>query len=339
MMQWDTYIEHLLETTTDFDGINLSLQNGELSTNIPPIIKASILMLDRMQKSQGKLNMFVFPEKTRSVFTFTLIKLIHNIAEQKIEHVYDPEAFIPGEKLKIGSAIVQFLGIEDHAGKKVIKIKLADPMEYSAPIEFFPFFQKTNTKKRINRYKYFHTQFMEIKKSRTAISQNNDTEILSMLANHKTHMDSSIMYMTTSVPKTKELMINCRLCGKKVNDVILVGQADYSGEIRNIFSGQLGGIPAIVLASDLYSIREAALNGHPIQSVIIDASNINSINSQLDALDDLIRLNVPITCVMDIVNSFEIECFSERNFNIWRWDNQSITSQVYSGSNSIIQKR
>lgn len=144
-------------------------------------------------------------------------------------------------------------------------------------------------------------------------------------------MDSSIVNMT-SVINAKELFSVCKLCGRDIKDVLLIGHADYEGNVRNIGAGQLDGIPAIVLASDLYAIAALAEQGHPIQSIIIDGSNANTLTSQIDALDELMRLGVPITCVTDIVNSFDLQPFLDRQFNLWRWDETSITDRLYNVS-------
>ena len=141
-------------------------------------------------------------------------------------------------------------------------------------------------------------------------------------------MDSSIVNMT-SIINTKEQIASCELFGRCVKDLLLIGQADYEGNVRNVGAGQLGGTPAIVLASDLYAIAEMAHKGHPIQSIIIDGSNAGILLSQLDALDELMRLGVPITCVTDIVNSFDLQPFLDRNFNLWRWDETSLTEKLY----------
>ncbi len=139
MLEWHDFVEQLLSEESSFDGISLSFDGNAHSVGVPPIIKASVLMLDRMITHQGKFNILVFPERIQSIFIFTLIKLLHNIAEGKIERAYDPEAFKPGEKLKLGNAVVEFVGIEDEKNERRMKINVAD-LTISAPIEFFPLF-------------------------------------------------------------------------------------------------------------------------------------------------------------------------------------------------------
>lgn len=332
MMEWHDYVAQLLSQKSSFDGISLSFDDDAHSVGIPPIIKASVLILDKMIAHQGKFNILVFPERTQSIFIFTLIKSLHNIAEGKIERVYAPEEFKPGEKLKLGNAVVQFLGIEEKNSEQRMRIKVVDKgsaLIMDASIKNFPLFQRTNTQRRLSTY----SQYVEEKKKLEALDFGLETneKFLTLLADYRTHMDSSIVNMT-SVINAKELFSACKLCGRDIKDILLVGHADYEGNVRNINAGQLDGIPAIVLVSDLYAIVTLVEKGHPIQSIIIDASNSNTLLRQMDALDELMRLGVSITCVTDIVSSFDLQPLFDRHFNIWRWDETSITERLYNAN-------
>ena len=331
-MEWRDYIAQLLSQESSLDGISLSFEGVSHSEGIPPIIKASVLMLDKMIEKQGKYNILVFPERIQSVFIFTLVRLLHNIAGGQIKRDYDPEAFMPGEKLKLGNAVVEFIGIEGGSDGRRMKIKVLDngtDLIIDAPIAFFPLFQLTNTQRRLSTYKQY---VEENKKAENLVSYlTADEKFLKLLADYRTHMDSSIVNMT-SVINAKQLLSTCKLCGHNVNDLLLIGQADYEGVVRNIGAGQLSGTPAIVLASDMYAIGAMAERGYPIQSIIIDGSNANALLNQMDALDSLMRLGVPITCVTDSVNSFDLQLFLDRQFNLWRWDEASITDQLYNVS-------
>ena len=325
-MEWQDYIADLLAQKCSFDGISLSFNEGASLTGVPPIIKSSILLLDQMLAQELDRNFFVFPEKTQSIFFFTLIKLLHNITEGKIERAYDPGTFHPGEKLKLGNAIVEFVGIEGSGADRKMRIRLAEDLTITAPVEFFPLFQLTNTRRRLSNNALYSAE----KKKLESFAENSAVEgqVINLLANYRTHMDSSIVFVS-SVRNAKELVYSCNLCGHPLKNLILVGQADFEGHVYNIGSGQLGGTPAIVLASDLYAVSSIADQGHPIQSIIIDGSNANALANQMDALDEILRLGKPITCVTDIVNSFDLQPFRDRTFNVWRWDDTSITHQMY----------
>ena len=216
-MEWQDYVAQLLSQKSSFDGISLSFEDNAHSVGIPPIIKASVLMLDKMIAHQGKFNILVFPERIQSIFIFTLIKLLHNIAEGKIERAYDPEAFKPGEKLKLGNAVVEFVGIEGRNSEQRMRIKVVDkgtPLIIDAPIENFPLFQRTNTQRRLSTY----NQYIEEKRKLEDVSGclTPDEKFLTLLSDYRTHMDSSIVNMT-SVINAKELFSICKLCGRDIH--------------------------------------------------------------------------------------------------------------------------
>ena len=59
-MEWQEYISRILADSASFDGISLSFGEAE-EFAVPPIIKASVLMLDKMLEHQGQFNILVFP--------------------------------------------------------------------------------------------------------------------------------------------------------------------------------------------------------------------------------------------------------------------------------------
>ena len=53
MMEWSEYIEELLSEPDGIDRIRLSFDSGNTIMPIPPIIKASVFLMDKMVKNQG----------------------------------------------------------------------------------------------------------------------------------------------------------------------------------------------------------------------------------------------------------------------------------------------
>lgn len=325
-MEWNEYVSYLLSSVNDFNDLTISLDEGHSYCAIPPLIGASITMLDKMIEHQGRLNLLVFPERSQSIFVFILMKLFHNITMGKIGSSYDPSKFIPGERLKVGKAIVEYVGVEEREGALCLIIKTGDEVKSSMPLKYLPVFQRVSTKRKLSKY----AQYAAARKIATAslFEDTSGKEKLSYVADMKTHMNSSV-FAITSIAGAKEQLSKCYIDGMKVTDIFYIAQSNYEGKLNNISSGQMTGTPAIVFASDLYAVNAAAERCFPIQSLIIDGSNMNSLLGQLDVLDELIRLNIPIVCVTDTVNSFELEQFSLRHFNIWRWDHDSLTSQLY----------
>ena len=108
MLEWHDFVEQLLSEESSFDGISLSFDGTAHSVGVPPIIKASVLILDKMITHQGKFNILVFPERIQSIFIFTLIKLLK--FRQRIEG-YAAKAGSSGFPLP--SAIVQTKSLQE----------------------------------------------------------------------------------------------------------------------------------------------------------------------------------------------------------------------------------
>lgn len=322
MSPWHRYIEDLLETKVDIDDLWFSVDEGD-PFGVPPLIKSSLHLLEKMQEFQcaegrRKLSVLVFPEKTQATFLFTVTKILYNIFEGKISWDYNLDEFTQGDRLKIGNAVVEVVRVEESNGRRGLKIRHSD-MIYWAPEELLPFFQKTNTGRRLSPY----AKYLEEKKKIEKEAQLGVQGALRSVLDYKTHMDSSILAVTV-VSSMTDLLSRCRMCDIPVKEALLVGRANYEGSIESIGPGQMDGVPAVVLASDLYAAREAIERGAPVQSIIIDVSNANALFAQLDVLDDLIRHGLPITCVTDVVNSFDLTPLVDRNFDVWRWDSSTL---------------
>lgn len=336
MIEWNEYVKKILIKPDGIDGINLSFDRGKTTVSIPPIVKTSILILDKMIENQGDKQIIVFPERQQTALIFALMRVIHNIFVGKIEKEYNPESFVPGEKLKLGDAIVEYLGIEEWQGKKCLMLHMANLDKYGAPISTLPMFQKTNTRRPLSK----HEKFSAEKKRILSVRKFPETDKVqaNTLLEYKTHMASSVYYIS-SVASVKEQMLSLRICSDKASNLLLIGQVNYEGKITNMGTGQLSGVPAIVLASDLYVVNSSLEQGNPVQSVIVDISNINIILKQLDALDKLLGRKIPVIFVTDTANSFDFEELVNRGFNIWRWNGDSLTSELYDVADTIADKR
>lgn len=329
MIAWDDYLKKLVSEPDEMDGITLSVNGGDTNISVPAIVKSTILMLDKMIQHQGKRHVIVFPERKHTALIFSLISAIHNIETGKIEKKYSVENFVPGDKLKIGNAVVQFLGVSEISDKKYMSIHMSNADRYLIPIETAPIFQKTDTKRPLSSLIKFEKERKVLEKNNQIIFESGS--YLGRLIQYKTHLSASVYYVS-AVSDVKEQLMNMRFCNEELSHYILLGQSNYEGNITNLGTGQMAGIPAVVFSSDLYAVSAAVGNGNPIQSLIVDISNMNQILSQLDALDEILATGVLVIFVTDTANSFDFQELSNRKFNVWRWDKSSITKDLYSAS-------
>lgn len=334
-MDWNSYVNSELQKKDSLSDLKITFRGSHYSNGRPAVIKISIQLLNLFIRSGEKHAVFVFPEKTQSLFFFAILKVIGDISEGKVESTYNPADFKKGQKLKCRNCVVEFIQVEEIEGTKMLWVKNAD-CNVGIPIELAPFFQLTDTKRRLSRDQEFSKTKLEIKQEKEANSHGE--QLTTMMINYKTHFNNTVFIMS-KVSKVKEMMSDFSINEVSISDLLLVGQSDIEGNIDIINKGQLAGEPSIVLASDLYAVNEAIKKDSDVKLLLVDASNSNSINSQLDVLDELRKKGFPIIFVTDTVNSFEFELLEQRGFHVWRWDEESISKEMYEDTRECISQK
>lgn len=332
MESWSDYIIKLLNTKGHFDDVQITLAGDQPSFTIPPVIKASILMLDKFQSGGSNKNIFVMPENDQLIFLFAIIKTIHNILNGKIGRDYNPEQIPIGTRLKLGNAVVEFKGLEIINKEEYVTVYGNDG-KLSFKKWMMPYFQQTDSQ-RLSKIDDFKTELHKSGKTR-GISADSNCEWLQTLQDYKTHLDNSVYYVAPIV-RTKKLFSQCVIGNCKLNDLLLLGHVDYEGNLINIGPGKLAGIPAITLCNDLSSINAASEQGNPVQSVIINISNDNILNNDLSFLDELLKLGKPVLGLCSTVNSTHLDDLKKRGFNIWRWNENTLIPELFCNQNTDI---
>ena len=339
MLSWNEYIEELLSTPTVLD--NMSLQYGDNAIAVSPIVKASIQMLESMIETEGRHNVFVFPEIKELLYEFVLAKIVFNVAAGKINITYDPHTFKSGQKLKYKNCVIEFDRYveRDFDGKERIYIRFSDGGTYGLPPEIAPIFQIADSDtKRFSKSKAFYDVYSAKRALEEAKALPENRNIIEALTDYKTHLDGSI-FLITNVKNAKEYFDQTFINGIPLKDVLLIGKVQTDGSIDSCYPGQLSGNPAIVLASDLYSVIKAIEQGAKVQSIIINSSQNTVIDNQLDTLDDLSREEFPILCLTDTSNSFELDVLLDRGYNVWRWDASSLVETIHASNQKTTGKR
>lgn len=339
MLSWNEYIEELLSTPTVLD--NMILKYSDDTIVVSPIVKASIQMLESMIETEGRHNVFVFPEIKELLYEFVLSKIVFNVSAGKINIAYDPHAFKPGQKLKYKNCVFEFDKYveKDFDGKERIYIRFSDGGKHGLPPEIAPIFQIVDSDtRRFSKSKAFSDVYSAKKALEEAKASPENRNIIEALTKYKTHLDGSI-FLVTNIKNAKEYFDQTLINGTPLKDVLLIGRVQTDGSIDSCYPGQLSGNPAIVLASDLYSVIKAIDQGARVQSIIVNSSQNTVIDNQLDTLDDLSREEFPILCLTDTSNSFDLDALLDRNYNVWRWDANSLVNTIHASNQKTTGKR
>lgn len=329
MLSWNEYIEELLATPTVLD--NMTLRHADNAITVSPIVKASIQMLESMIETEGRHNVFVFPEIKELLYEFVLSKIVFNVAAGKINISYDPHSFKPGQKLKYKNCVVEFDKYveKEFNGKDRMYIRFADGDTYGVPSEIAPIFQIADADtKRFSKSDAFHNVYSAKKAIEELESPPDCKGIIDALIDYKTHLDGSIFFVTNT-RVAKDYFDETTLNGTQLKDVLLIGKTQPDGSVDSCYPGQLSGNPAIVLTSDLYAVLRAIDHGAKVQSIIISSTQGNIVENQLDILDDLSSKEFPILYLTDTCNSFDLDLLLDCNYSVWRWDANSLVETIY----------
>ena len=324
-MDWNQYVQSVLDEKKCLDNINISIDGIE--SPLPSIVKASVFMLEKMINNQGNRNLFVFPDGEQIPFLFMLAKLIYDMQSGKIGNQYKPEDFVPGQILKLGNCVMEFVRVGEEPrldGRKAIYLKFADADLFYCPIEMAPYFQKSDTKKKLSKLCTYKKE-----KGKLLDEQNVHENNLHSLRELKTHVTETLFYVA-SVTNCNKFAQEIKIDGSTLFDYFLVAQTDYTGELKNV-KGKYIGIPALAFVSQIDYVNTAISNGAKVQSVIVNLTECN-IEAQLAALDGLLQYKIPILCIVDTTNSFELAKLQDRKFNIWRWDEDNISECIRSNA-------
>lgn len=242
MLSWNEYIEELLSTPTVLD--NMSLRNNGNAIDVSPIVKASIQMLESMIETEGRHNVFVFPEIKELLYEFVISKTVFNVAAGKINIAYDLCTFKPGQKLKYKNCIVEFDKYveKDYDGVERVYIRFSDGYKYGVPAKIAPIFQLADEEaKRFSNQKTFLKTYSAKKAIEELALSPDRRDIIDALTDYKTHLDASI-FLVTNVSAAKEYFDQTYINGTPLKDVLLIGKIQTDGSVDSCYPGQLSGI-------------------------------------------------------------------------------------------------
>ncbi len=332
-MEWSSYIDSVLNKKNSLCDLKIKGDGNDVIF-VPPFIRFNIEFVEKIIEKNQKKIILVLPEKDTSFFLIIILKVIDDIIKGKIKKNYNPKVFERGQKLKCGNCVVEFDRIETDERQRLF-VKCSD-LTIGIPIELSPYFQMTDTRRRLSTYTEFSRTKSEMNMRRSKMS---DIErLITDLIDYKTHLDSAVYYIAP-FGKTRDMFNEVEICGKKISELLLFGHPDYCGDIEVINKGQLKGDPAIVVSSELNLICESILNEKNEKYLYIDIANSNVLNNELDVLDDLLKKDINVVCFTNTVNSFSLASLESRGFTVWRWDKENITKNLISTCSSPIEKK
>lgn len=328
--EWNEYIDSLINNPMVIDDILLEIDGS--SGTFPPIIKATLSLIEELYNAGTKKNIFVFPDLDNIIPLLIVSYIIRSMETGKIRKNYNPQNFIPGEIISYKGCRVQYLGEDIHRGRQCLLLKTSDVDKMIVPIELLPVFNHSNARSLSSTKKYDsvkeevkakHNEIAGIEAEQSKINN----EFLFSLKQHRCHLSKTIGHVG-QVTKLKQQIDNIRINDQRINELLYLCQIANDGELREIYSANIEGTPSIITSNSLYAIQQFDRSLYSLESLFIEIYQETDIEAQLPDLDTLSDSNIPINYFVKTADSTALHHLIKRGFLVWRWDGHNLTDTL-----------
>lgn len=236
--------------------------------------------------------------------------------------------FVLGDKLKMGNAIVEYVGVSDATGGAIVRYNPKSPVRHTLTLEQSLLLQKTDSNRRLSPSKKFREELETIKEK--AGSTQSGAKLVSELKRKKTYSDVTIVYVG-ALNKTEQFCRQTAVEGSSLSDSLLCSRIEWDSEAEFphyslIGKGQYSGIPSLAIAYDLKDV--VALDGsslEAIKAVVVDVDNLGTfIESNIEEVRTLRDRCIPVLAVVSNANFEAALPLRKEGFVEWRWDDRTL---------------
>lgn len=236
--------------------------------------------------------------------------------------------FSQGDKLKMGNAIVEYVGVSSDTGGAIVLYNPKAPIKHTLTLEQSLLLQKTDSNRRLSPSKKFHEELKAIKES--AGSAQSDEKLVNELKRKKTYSDTTIVYIG-ALNKTELFCKQTAVGGSSLSDSLLCSRIEWDSETELphyglIGKGQYSGVPSLAIAYDLKDIMALGADClNALKAVVVDADNLGSfIESNLEEVRALRDRRIPMIVIVSNANSETALPLRKEGFVEWRWNDRTL---------------
>ena len=251
--------------------------------------------------------------------------------------------FSQGDKLKMGNAIVEYVGASSDTGGAIVLYNPKSPITHTLTLEQSLLLQKTNSNRRLSPSKKFREEFKAIKES--IGSAQSSEKLVNELKRKKTYSDTTIVYIG-ALNKTELFCKQTAVGGSALSDSLLCSRIEWDSDTELpryslIGKGQYSGIPSLAIAYDLKDVM--ALDAsclETLKAVVVDADNLGTfIEGNIEEIRDLHNRRIPMIVIVSNANSEAALPLRKEGFAEWRWDDRTLRKRKPTIRTSALEPR
>lgn len=299
-----------------YEHIKISLFEKAKGEALHPLYVATQKVIDQLIETGNKRIAIVLPDDDCDVIPQLILKYFSNVQNVPGYAGSVLEEVVSGDHLRLGKAVVEFLGIDKSEKKIKFKVGRKDQMTILCPINGIHYMLE-KTSGALTSYKIWR---QEEKAAKDKL--NNSDKIIQTLKSQRTTLKKTITILTAKndfYDDTDSFFVN----NVKLSDVVAYGEIDIS--LSDYFKlhnpGKLSGFPGISITNAiediLYLIEELP---DKLFSIYSTPEKFDEIIANIDMLKEVLRSGVPFIAFIPENKFSEVPVLLELGFKLWHWE-------------------
>lgn len=303
-----------------YEHIKFSLFEKAKGELLHPLYVATQKVIDQLIEAGNKRIAIILPDDDCDIMPQLILKYFSNVQNVPEYAGSVLDEVVVGDHLRLGRAVVEFLGIDESAKKIKFKVGRKDQMTILCPINGIHYtLEKTSG--ALTSYKIWHQE----EKAAEDILDNSD-KIIQTLKSQRTTLKKTITIITAKndfYDDVDSFYVN----NVSMSDVVVYGEIDTSQsnyfKLHNL--GKLSGLPGISITNAiedvLYLVEELP---DKLFSIYSSPEKFDELIANIDMLKEILISGVPFIAFIPENKFDEAPVLLELGFKLWHWKTSTL---------------
>lgn len=335
MSDWnsmDSVFNEYTKKHSTYRGIEYKYADRGIRCQLHPVLVMSQFVIDSLIEEGKKRIAIVLPDDECSIVPLVIAKYFQFLQDDPSYATSIFEGIVPGQHVKLGKAIAEFLEIDQENNKIKYKVgketKLYGPVTYDTPISNYHLLLE-RTEAEVSSEKKWIEEFVKIKK---LLSTQSLDMYLDKFRQKRTGVKKTIVLFSQKNHARSEfanLMIN----GESLDNVLAYGEFidDEEKPYSVLNKGKLDCLPGISIVNKLSTANNAisVLGAESVPMIYCAQDKFQEIIDNLDAFKKILKTKIPTTIFVPESEFEKYDVLRDLGFVFWQWKPATLKSSCF----------
>lgn len=328
-MSYSNILDAYIKQYPTYDSITFSKTINSYKEKLHPIYTLTQYIIDNFIKRGHNRIAIILPDNDCNIIPMLVAKYFSNLQFKQNYAGSVLDDIQPGQHLRLGKAVVEFLGIDDESRIK-FRVERKNPTTVTCPISGIHYmFERTDG--AISSWEKWSTAKKEA--DQKLLNSNN---ILNELKIKRTALKKTILMLSAKNDFrdfTESLYIN----GLQYEDVATYGEIDLDCEekFKLYNKGRLDCLPSISVTAktdELYYLLKDEKVRAKIDSIYSTMDKFDEIIGNPDTFKKILKYNIPFVVFLSESNFEGGPLLTDFGFELWHWKPSTMQSEAFLSS-------